>query len=84
MGRSFKKIPVPRKTIGTLAAVATAAVGALWVRHRARKAERDNPPAGRFIKVDGVPLHYIEKGEGPAVVLLMETPCCCKTSSPAG
>ena len=71
MGRSFNKVPVPRKSIGALAAAATAAaVGALWVRHRARKAERDNPPAGRFVEVYGVPLHYIEKGEGPAVVLL--------------
>jgi len=70
MGRSLKNVPVPAKTIGVLAAAATAAVGALWVRHRARKAERDNPPAGRFIKVGAVLLHYIEKGEGPAVVLL--------------
>src|SRR4051794_29739934 len=54
MGRSFNKVPVPPKTTGALAAAATAAaVGALWVRHRARKAERDNPPAGRFVEVDG-------------------------------
>ncbi|SAK99226.1 alpha/beta hydrolase fold protein [Caballeronia temeraria] len=71
MGRALNKVPVPAKTIGALAAAATAAaVGALWVRHRARKAERDNPPVGRFVKVDGVPLHYVDKGEGPAVVLL--------------
>ncbi|MEA3117839.1 MAG: hypothetical protein QOI13_1109, partial [Paraburkholderia sp.] len=70
MGRSSNKLPVPTKTIGTLAAAATAVVGALWVRNRARKAERDNPPAGRFVEVDGVPLHYLDKGEGPAVVLL--------------
>jgi len=71
MGRSLNKVPVPPKTIGAFAAAATAAaVGVLWVRHRARKAERDNPPAGRFVKVGAVPLHYIEKGEGPVVVLL--------------
>ncbi len=29
----------------------------LWVRRQARKAERDNPPLGRFITVDGVRLH---------------------------
>ena len=71
MARSFKKLgPTPR-TVGELAAAATAAaITALWVQHRARKAERDNPPIGRFVEVDGVGLHYIEKGEGPAVVLL--------------
>jgi pimeloyl-ACP methyl ester carboxylesterase len=69
MGRSIKKGAVPVKTLGALAA-ATAAAGALWVQHRARKAERDNSPAGRFVEVDGVALHYVDKGEGPAVVLL--------------
>ncbi len=36
----------------------------------ARAAERRNPPAGKFITVDGVRLHYVEQGEGPVVVLL--------------
>jgi len=71
MDRPLKKVPATATTIGAVAAAATAAaVGALWVRHRARKAERDNPAVGRFVKVDAVPLHYIDKGEGPAVVLL--------------
>jgi pimeloyl-ACP methyl ester carboxylesterase len=55
---------------GSVAAVAAAGVTALWVRHRARRAELDNPPFGRFIEVDGVRLHYIEKGEGSPVVLV--------------
>ena len=38
--------------------------------YRARKAEREHPPTGRFVTVEGVRLHYIEKGEGPPVVLL--------------
>jgi pimeloyl-ACP methyl ester carboxylesterase len=38
--------------------------------YRARKAEREHPPTGRFVTVDGVKLHYIEKGEGAPVVLL--------------
>jgi pimeloyl-ACP methyl ester carboxylesterase len=53
-----------------LAAAATLAATALYVRHRTRRAEREYPPSGRFIEVDGVRLHYIEKGEGPPVVLL--------------
>jgi pimeloyl-ACP methyl ester carboxylesterase len=71
MVRSFKKVGASPGTAGAIAAAATAAVvTALWIQHRARKAERENPPAGRFVEVDGVRLHYIEKGKGAAVVLL--------------
>ena len=38
--------------------------------YRTRKTEREHPPTGRFVTADGVRLHYIEKGEGPPVVLL--------------
>jgi hypothetical protein len=31
-------------------------------RQLARKAQRDNPPKGQFIEVDGVRLHYVERG----------------------
>ena len=36
----------------------------------ANKAERDNPPAGRFIEIDGFRLHYIERGQGEPLILL--------------
>jgi pimeloyl-ACP methyl ester carboxylesterase len=55
------------------AAVTVAAIlgtTALMVARRARQAERDNPPGGRFLDIDGVRLHYLERGEGPPVVLL--------------
>jgi pimeloyl-ACP methyl ester carboxylesterase len=52
-----------------LAAVVAAAL-ALAVYLAARAAERRNPPIGKFITVDGVRLHYFERGSGPAVVLL--------------
>jgi pimeloyl-ACP methyl ester carboxylesterase len=42
----------------------------LFNRAAARRAEADNPPTGEFIEVDGVRLHYVDRGEGPAVVLL--------------
>lgn len=42
----------------------------LFVRARSRRAEREHPPTGRFITVDGVKLHYLERGQGPALVLL--------------
>jgi pimeloyl-ACP methyl ester carboxylesterase len=35
-----------------------------------RRAERRNPPEGKFVTIDGVRLHYIERGTGPAIVLL--------------
>jgi pimeloyl-ACP methyl ester carboxylesterase len=43
---------------------------ALVNARRARQAERDNPPTGRFLDIEGVRLHYLERGEGPPLVLL--------------
>lgn len=60
-------------TAGALAGLGVALAGgatALWVRSQARKAQHDNPPLGQFVEVDGVRLHYIEKGAGPPVLLL--------------
>jgi pimeloyl-ACP methyl ester carboxylesterase len=61
-----------RSRAGTAAAVTLAALAAsyLAVRNRTAKAERDNLPAGRFIEVEGVRLHYLEQGEGPVLLLL--------------
>lgn len=42
----------------------------LFVRSKTRQAERENPPAGKFVEVDGIRLHYVEHGRGPALVLL--------------
>ena len=43
---------------------------ALVNRRLARNAENDNPPAGQFLEVGGVRLHYVERGSGPPLVLL--------------
>lgn len=55
-----------------LAGLGAAALGvtALVVSARARQAERDNPPTGRLIDVDGVQVHYAELGRGEPLVLL--------------
>ena len=50
--------------------VATLAASAVLNRVLAKKAERRNPPMGRFITVDGVRLHYVERGTGSPLVLL--------------
>jgi pimeloyl-ACP methyl ester carboxylesterase len=53
------------------AGVVVAAVAcALLNRWLAQKAERRNPPLGRFIKVDGVRLHCVERGTGTPLILL--------------
>lgn len=52
--------------------VATAGVmaaTALINRRLADKAQRDNPPQGRFLDIDGVRLHYVERGTGRPLVL---------------
>lgn len=53
-------------------AVSAAVLAASWlvVRYKTAQAEREHPPTGKFITVDGVRLHYFSKGQGPTVVLL--------------
>ena len=52
-----------------LAAGALAATAG-WVAHKARRAEEDQPPQGTFVDVDGVRVHYLDRGRGIPVVLL--------------
>jgi pimeloyl-ACP methyl ester carboxylesterase len=56
----------------TCALIGAAALGVLAVVNTAaaRLAERRHPPTGRFIEVDGVRLHYSDRGEGSPVVLI--------------
>lgn len=49
-----------------LGALAAAALNA----YSARVAEQKYPPAGKFVEVDGVRLHYVERGTGSPIVLL--------------
>lgn len=56
--------------IGAAAAGLGLAASFFYVRAKTKQAEAENPPQGRFVKVDGVRLHYIERGEGPVLVLL--------------
>jgi pimeloyl-ACP methyl ester carboxylesterase len=51
-------------------AIGALATLALVNRHLAQKAARDNPPAGSFLDLNGVRLHYIERGTGEPLVLL--------------
>jgi pimeloyl-ACP methyl ester carboxylesterase len=63
---AFRRYPA----ITAFAAAATlVAATAIANRHLAQKAQRDNPPRGQFIDVDGVRLHYVERGSGRPLVL---------------
>jgi pimeloyl-ACP methyl ester carboxylesterase len=55
---------------GALAAGLGLAASYLVVRAKTKQAEAENPPRGRFVTVDGVRLHYIERGQGPTLVLI--------------
>ena len=57
-------------TAGAAAGGAVMAGAALFNWSKAKQAERDNPPLGKFLTVDGVRLHYLVRGEGPPIVLL--------------
>lgn len=53
-------------------ATGVAALGGLaWYNHRRKHAaERRHPPIGRFMNVDGVRLHYVERGRGEPLMLV--------------
>ena len=63
-------IPQSKPYAMAAAAAGVLAVSALLNRYLAAKAERNDPPAGHFLDVDGVRLHYVERGRGEALVLL--------------
>jgi pimeloyl-ACP methyl ester carboxylesterase len=56
--------------IALLVLVAALAATAVYAVAQAHAAERKTPPIGHFLDVDGVRLHYIERGQGDPVVLI--------------
>jgi pimeloyl-ACP methyl ester carboxylesterase len=66
----FRHYPV---TTAAAAAAGILAATAIVNRQLAEKAQRDNPPQGRFIDIDGVRLHYVERGNGRPLVLFHGT-----------
>ncbi|MES2900327.1 MAG: alpha/beta hydrolase [Pseudomonadota bacterium] len=53
-----------------LLGIAGLAASMLYVQAKKTSSEKANPPQGKFVDVDGVRLHYIERGHGQALVLL--------------
>jgi alpha/beta hydrolase fold len=72
MANSLDAHVANRSRNGVVLAGSAAAMAAmaLWNTHRARKVEQEHPPSGRYISVEGVRLHYLDKGEGRPVLLL--------------
>ncbi|MDX9886993.1 alpha/beta hydrolase [Thauera sp.] len=62
----------PPRGKGVIVAGVAAALAATagWVASKARRAEEDQPPQGAFVDVDGVRVHYLDRGRGKPVVLL--------------
>ena len=56
-----------RIAAGVVVAAVASALLNRWLAHRA---ERRNPPRGRFMTVAGTRLHYVERGTGTPLVLL--------------
>ncbi|HVL76726.1 MAG TPA: alpha/beta hydrolase [Noviherbaspirillum sp.] len=59
-----------RTQTALIAAGAALAATALVVQRRSQDVERTHPPIGKFIEVDGVRLHYTERGDGQPLVML--------------
>ena len=55
---------------GAVVALHLLVVSALVNRFIAKRAERNNPPIGKFVDVGALRLHYIEQGDGEPLVLL--------------
>jgi len=53
-----------------LGSAAALGASALYAASRAKQAERRTPPIGAFLTVDGVRLHYVERGRGETLVLI--------------
>lgn len=57
--------------VGAALVAAGALATSAYLNHvLAERAERANPPKGKFLEVNGVRLHFVERGDGDALILL--------------
>jgi pimeloyl-ACP methyl ester carboxylesterase len=68
--RDFSAATLRRYPVAVGVVAAALAASAIVNYILAKRAERRNLPTGRFITVEGVRLHYVERGSGPPLVLL--------------
>ena len=67
-----------------LAAAALLGTTALLVARRARRAERDTPPVGHFLDIEGVHLHYSSAAKDRLSSCCTATAPCCRILRSAG
>jgi pimeloyl-ACP methyl ester carboxylesterase len=68
----LETLPRPRGRWAAAATAVTAFAGAaLFNAAMARRAEAKTPPAGKFIEIDGIRLHYVDRGTGSSTVVLL-------------
>ncbi|MGH1591121.1 alpha/beta fold hydrolase [Methylobacterium phyllosphaerae] len=53
-----------------LGSAAVLVASALYTAAKTRAAEQETPPIGQFLTVDGVRLHYVERGRGEPLLLI--------------
>jgi pimeloyl-ACP methyl ester carboxylesterase len=71
--RVSRRLLKPKRSRYATAALVTTGVlaaSALLNYLFAKRAERANPPQGKFLNIHGVKMHYVERGEGEPLVLL--------------
>ena len=67
---AFERSRTGRHLAVSLVAAASALGAGAVARTKSSRAENLFPPAGQFVEIDGVRLHYVEQGDGPPLVLL--------------
>ncbi len=61
-----------RKAIAAVGGAVAAVAALRWLRRRKEDIDwRSARPPGAIVDVDGVPIHYIERGSGPAAAVLI-------------
>jgi pimeloyl-ACP methyl ester carboxylesterase len=61
-----------RRAIATIGGAIAAVAALRWLRRRREDIDwRSAQPPGDLIDVDGVPIHYLERGSGPAAAILI-------------
>lgn len=68
--RSSPAPAVPTWARGALLGAAGLAASAVLVNYLARRAERQHRPTGKFAMVGNMRIHYLDRGDGPPVVVL--------------
>ncbi|WP_298011154.1 alpha/beta hydrolase [uncultured Aquabacterium sp.] len=70
--KTAARVPARASSLAMAAgAVALLGASAWYVKRQRTRVEAENPPAGRFVEVDGVRLHYTEHGDAAAPPLVL-------------